>query len=86
MGKIFKSIEFTFLENELNQGIFTHSLPHSNLTPNFLSSRPRQKQITHSPKAAFFRNLFPPTEEKGGGNYNLFYENSVWKYEDDLEH
>ena len=29
---------------------------------------------------------FPPTAEKGGRNYDLLYQNSVRKYEDDLEH
>ena len=34
----------------------------------------------------FFENLFPSTAEKGTGNYDLLYQNSVGKYEDDLEH
>ena len=79
-------MEFTFLENVLIRGIFTHAPPHSELTPKFLSSRPRQKEITHSPWAAFFRKSVSPTAERGGGNYGLLYQNSVRKYEDDLEH
>ena len=58
----------------------------SKLAPNFLSSHPRQKEITHSPRQHSFKNLFPPTAERGGGNYDLLYQNSVRKYEDDLEH
>ena len=54
-GKIFKVMEFTFLENALIRSIFTHAPPHSKLAPKFLPSRPRQKEITHSPQAAFFR-------------------------------
>ena len=71
-GKIFKFMEFTFLDNPLVQGIFTHAPPHT--------------KITHSPRSYFFDNLFPPTAEKGVGNYDLLYQNSVRKYEDDLEH
>ena len=60
---------FTFLENALNLGIFTHALvPHSKL------------------QARFFENLFPPTAERGGENHDLIYQNSIRKYEDDLEH
>ena len=86
MAKIFKFMEFTFLENALIWGIFTRITPHSKLAPNFLSSRPRQKKVTHSPRQHSFENLFPPTAEKGERNYDLLYQNSVRKYEDDLEH
>ena len=43
----------------------------------------RQKKITHSPRQYFFKNLFPPTEERGGGNYDLLYQKLIRKYEDD---
>ena len=33
----------------------------------------------------FFENLFPQ-DERDGGNYDLLYQNSIRKYEDDLEH
>ena len=77
VGKIFKFMELTFLENALIRGIFTHSIPHSKLVPKFLSSHPRQKEITHSPRQHSLENLFFPTAEKGGGNYDLLYQNSV---------
>ena len=64
----------------------SHAPPHSKLTPKFLSSRPRQKEITFSPRQHSFENLFPPTTERSGGNYDLLYQNSVRKYKDDLEH
>ena len=79
-------MEFTFLENALIRGIFTHAPPHSKLAPKFLSSRPKQKEITHSPRQHSFKNLFPSTAERGGGNYYLLYQNSVRKYKDNLEH
>ena len=50
--------------------------------PKFLSSRPRQKEITHFPRQHYFENMFLPIAEKGGENYDLLYQ----KYEDDLEH
>ena len=65
---------------------FTHARSQSKLTPKFLSSCPRQKEITHSPRQHSFENLFHPTAEKGGGKYDFLYQNSVRKYEDDLKH
>ena len=72
-----KFMEFTFLENALIQGIFAHALAHSKLVPKFLSSCPRQKETTHFPRQHSFENLFTPTAERGGGNYDLLYQNSV---------
>ena len=72
MRTIFKFAEFTFQENALIRGIFTHASPHLKLAPKFLLSRPRQKEITHLPRQHSFENLL--------------YQNSVRKYEDDLEH
>ena len=69
----------------IDRGIFIHAPSHSKLTPKFLLSRPRQKEITHSPRQHSFENLFPPTVEMGGGNYDLLYNNSVRKDEDDLD-
>ena len=67
-------------------GIFTHTPPHSNPSPKLLSSRPRQKENTHSPRQHSFKNLFPITAEKCRENFDLLYQNSVRKYEDDLDH
>ena len=72
MEKFFKSLEFTFLENALIRGIFTHAPPHSKLAPNFLSSRPKQKEIANSPRQHSFGNLFLPTAESGGGTMICF--------------
>ena len=67
---------------------FTHAPSRSKFAPKFLSSRPRQKEVTHFPRPRqhSFENLFSPTGERGGGNYDLLYLNSVRKYEDDLEY
>ena len=43
----------------------------------FLSSYPKQKEITHSLKKHFFKNLFPPTVKRGRRNYDLVYLNSI---------
>ena len=43
-------MKFEFLENALIRDIFTYTPPYSKLAPKFLSSRPRQKEITHSSK------------------------------------
>ena len=63
-----------------------HAPPHSKFVRKFLSSRPRQKEIANSPKQHSFENLFPSTAERGRGNYDFLYQDSVRKYEDDLEH
>ena len=65
VGKTFKFMEFTFLENALIRGIFTHDFPHSKLAPKFLSSCHRQKEISHSPQAAFFRKSVSPNSRNG---------------------
>ena len=67
--KTFKFMEFTFLENALTRGIFTHVSPHSKLAPKFLPSRPRQKEITYTARQYSFKNLSPLTTEKGDVNY-----------------
>ena len=61
VGKTFKFLAFTFLENALNLGIFTHVPFHSKF--NFLSSHPRQKENTHIPRQQFLKNMFAPTAE-----------------------
>ena len=43
-------------------------------------------KLLHSPRQQSFENMFPQTAERGGGNYDLHYQNSVRKYGDDLEH
>ena len=70
MGKILKFMEFTFPENALIRGIFTEAPPHTKFAPKFSLSRTRQKQITYSPRKHSFENLFPPTAERSGGNYD----------------
>ena len=58
-GKNFQTNGLTFLQNALNLDIFTLAPAHSKLAPKFLSSRSRQKEITHSPRQQFFKDLFP---------------------------
>ena len=33
-----------------------------------------------------FENLFPPTAERGEGNYDLFYQSLIKKDDDDFEY
>ena len=52
----------------LNLVFFTYVPHHSKLAPEFLSSHPRQaKKISLSLRQHFFKNLFSPTAERGGG-------------------
>ena len=47
--------------------------------------------FTHTPvphskvQETFFKNLFPQ-DERDGTNYDLLYQNSIRRYEDDFEH
>ena len=42
--------------------------------------------VPHSkPQTKSFENLFLPTAERGGENYDLLYKNSIIKCVDDLE-
>ena len=68
--------------------VFLHMpLPtHAKLYPKFLSSHPGQREASHFPRKHFFRNLFPSTPERCGENYDLVYQNSIRKDENDLEH
>ena len=79
-------MEFTFLGNALIRNTFNHDPPHSKLPSKLLSSLPRQKKTAHSPIQNSFENLFLPTAERIGGNYDLLYQNSTRKYEDELKH
>ena len=78
-------MKLAFLENAFIRGNYTHAYPHSKIAPKFFLLRPRQKGITHSSRQHSFENLFPPTAERGGRNYDLLYQNSIKQYEDDLE-
>ena len=78
VGKIFKFMEFTFLENGLIRGIFTHAPPQSKLAPKFLSSHPRQKEITHSPRLSVSLN-----SRKGGKKLWFALSNfsqKIWRW------
>ena len=89
-----KFMEFTCLENALIRGIFTHvSLnsklaPPSPLPPTFPSSYHhalgRRKLLI--PSGSILSKICFPQQQKGEGNYDLLYQNSVKKYEDDFEH
>ena len=70
---------FTFLENALNLGVFTH-------VPLLPTQNSPQREIAHFPRQLFFEKQFSPTAEKCGANYDLIYQNSIRKYEDDLKH
>ena len=67
---------FIFLETPLNIGIFTYaSLFTQNLPPScYHHSLDRGKLLT-PPGSIFFENLFSSTEERGGRNYDLHYQN-----------
>ena len=87
VGRMFKFVMLTFLENALNLDIFTHApLPTHNSPQVLIITHTRHRVITLSPKQHFFENPFLQTAERGGGNYDLLYQNSIRKYEDDLEH
>ena len=61
-------------------------LESTKLSPKILLSHPRQKEITDSPRQHFYKNLFAPTAERDGVNYDLPHQNSIRKYEVDLKY
>ena len=71
--KIFKFMEFTFLENALVLGIFTHAPPYPKLDPKYLSSRPRQQEITHSPRLSILLKICFPQQQKEVEETMIFY-------------
>ena len=87
VGQFFKFMVLTFLENALNLGIFTHVPPNQNSTPSSCHHTLGRRKLLIPPGSIFFfENLFPPTPERGRGNYDLLYQNPIRKYEDDLGH
>ena len=68
VGKMFKFIEFKFLENVLIQGIFTHAPPHSKIAPpplQVLVITPWTKINYSFPYAVLFRKSVCPSSRKG---------------------
>ena len=61
VGKIFKFIVFTFLENVLNLAVFIYVLLYTqNFCPQVhLITHPRQREITHSPRQYISKICFP---------------------------
>ena len=81
--KVFNFMEFSFLENTLIWGIFTHAPRHLKLAPKFLPSLPRQEKITHSPRQYSFENLSPPNSRKGWRKLWFVlskFSQKIWKW------
>ena len=58
LGKNFKFMVFTFLENALNLAKFTNvSLPSQNSPQVLIITPARQRKLTHSPWATFFPKI-----------------------------
>ena len=77
VGKKFKFIDFTILENALFRGNYPPSSYYYVLG---------RGKLLIPPGSILLKNCFPQQQKGAGGNYDLFYQNSVRKYEDDLEH
>ena len=69
-----------------NLGIFTHMPPNSKIALKLLSLHPKQKEVTHSPRQCYSKNLIRSTTERGRENCDLLYQKLVRKYEDNLGH
>ena len=59
----------------------------SKLSPKFLLSAYSQveRKCSFLPGSFFSKIYFPPTAERGEGKYDLLYQNSIRKYEDDYK-
>ena len=65
MQKIVKFMEFTFLENALIRGTFTHAPPQSKLAPKVLSSRPISRRKLLIPQGSVLSKICFPHKQKG---------------------
>ena len=75
-------VEFTGKKNHVREKIFNlwFHIPRKCVESMHFYSCPSSPTWVE-----FFENLFPQ-DERDGGNYDLLYQNSIRKYEDDLEH
>ena len=65
-----------------NFSIYGAHIPRKSLNLCFFTHAP----VPHSKlMVEFFENIFSQ-DKRGGGSYDLLYQNSIRKYEDDLEH
>ena len=63
-----------------------HPIPAQNSLPKSYHYTLSRGKILFAPGSIFFVHLFSTAAERGGENYDLLYQNSTRKYEDDLEH
>ena len=77
-----------FPENALNLGILTNasSLPNQSSPLVFIISSQAEQNYLYLQTAFFRESVSPQQQKRGGGNYDLLQQNSIRKYEDDLEH
>ena len=67
-------VEFTLHMPSFLKKVFTHALfSYLKFSSKFLSSHSRQRKIIYSTRQRFFENLFSPTKESVGENYDLLY-------------
>ena len=72
LKKISKFVMFRLLENTFacqkieSNHFYSCPEPQAKLSPRFLSSRPRQRETTHSPQEKFSRKSIPPAERGRG--------------------
>ena len=64
-----------------------YSFPSQNSFPTFHHHLPFQGRgkLPIPPRPHFVENLFPPTAERLGWNYDFLYQESIKRYKDDLE-
>ena len=86
--KNFKFTVITFPENALNLGVLTNAspLPNQNSPLVFIISSQAEQNYLYLQTAFFRESVSPQQQKRGGGNYDLLQQNSIRKYEDDLEH
>ena len=70
-----KSIESRYF----HKGISCLLPPHSKLSPSTYHHTLSRWNLFIHPGSILFKNLFSPTAERGGGNYDLLYQNSMKK-------
>ena len=77
MGKFFKFMEFTLLENALIRGIFTQAPPHSKLTPKFCYQALGKRKLLIPPGSIASKICFPQQQEGVKETMSCFIKREV---------
>ena len=80
VGKIFKFMEFTFLENAFIRGIFTHALPTQNSPPTSCHLVLGRKKLVIPPGSILSKMCFPQQQKGVEGTMICFIKRFIKRF------